>query len=216
MAPYNSMPKWGCERIEAQERFTPRPSHPLQSMVGYDCGHLFASVHDQLVSRYARRLATSSPSCALLAACQASAVSRAENVGRTRPLDAWLEHRLARALRPQGGLLGWPSAGRMGGRGSVADLATPPRTGHALWWGMAVSHPSGGRRSLWPKKGGKASLSPGVSASGLPCGLPRGTSIVSPWPFACFGAQLLRRLRRKMPWSVRWGSPLCPLRGPHG
>jgi hypothetical protein len=126
MTPYKSMPKWGCDRIEAQERFTQSHSHPVQRMVGYACGHLFASGHSHLVARYARRLATSSPSCALLADGHASAVARAENGGRTRPLDAGLEHRLALAPRAQGGLLGGPSAGRMVGRGSVADLATPP------------------------------------------------------------------------------------------
>jgi len=45
----------------------------------------------------------------------------------------------------------------------------PPRTGYSILWGMAVSNPSGGRRIPWPKKGGKASISPGFSASGLPC-----------------------------------------------
>src|SRR5207302_323687 len=57
MTPYKSMPKWGCDRIEAQERFTHRHSHPLQRLVGDDCGHLFASVRHHLVSWYARRLA---------------------------------------------------------------------------------------------------------------------------------------------------------------
>jgi hypothetical protein len=44
----------------------------------------------------------------------------------------------------------------------------PPQTGYAILWGMAGTHPSGGRSIPWPNKGGKASLSPGVSASGLP------------------------------------------------
>src|SRR4029453_10063681 len=118
MTPYKSMPKWGCDRIEAQERFTHSHSHLLQSMVGYDCGHLFASVHYHLVSRYARRLAPSSPSCPLLAVFYVSAVCSAEN---------------------------------------------------AMCGGVAVSNPRGGRRIPWPKKGGKASISPGFSASGLPC-----------------------------------------------
>src|SRR5262245_44781936 len=43
------MPKWGCDRIETQERFTHSHSHPFQSMVGYDCGHLFASVRHHYV-----------------------------------------------------------------------------------------------------------------------------------------------------------------------
>src|SRR5438093_5994065 len=93
-------------------------------MVGYDCDYLFAPVRHSPFSWYARCLETSSSSCALLAYCHASAVSRAENLGRARPLDAGLDHRLALTPRAQGGLLGYPSAGNVVGRGSPADLAT--------------------------------------------------------------------------------------------
>ena len=124
-------------------------------MVGYDCGHLFASVRHHLVSRYARRLAPSSPSCALLAHCHASAVSRAENVGRTRPLDAWLDHRLALAPRAQGGLLGCPSAGRMVGRGSVADLATPQGRDTPSCGRWQCQTQAGDAESLGPKRAKK-------------------------------------------------------------
>src|SRR5215212_9235282 len=48
MTPYKSKPKMTSDKIGAQERFTHGHSHPLQGMVCYDCGHLFASVrHDQ-------------------------------------------------------------------------------------------------------------------------------------------------------------------------
>src|SRR4029453_1998225 len=155
MTPYKSRPKWGYDRIEVQERFTPSHSHLLQSMVGYDCSHLFASVHQHLVSRYARRLVPSSPSCALWADCHASAVPRAENVGRTRPLDASLHHRLALAPRAQGRLLGGASGGRMVGRGSVADLATTQGRDTASGGGWQCQTQAGDAESLGPKRAEK-------------------------------------------------------------
>src|SRR5262245_3359374 len=67
----------------------------------------------------------SSPSQAVLAHRHASPVSGAENLRRTGPLDAGLDHRLALAPRAQSGVLGCPSAGDdVVGRGSPADLAT--------------------------------------------------------------------------------------------
>src|SRR5215813_14406020 len=155
MTPYKSMPTWGCDRIEAQERFMPSHSPPLQSLVGYDCGHLFASVRHHLVSRYAWRLAPSSPAGALLADGHASAVSRAENVGRTRPLDAGCDHGVALAPRAQGGLLGCPSAGRLVGRRSVADLATPQGRDTPSGGGWQCQTQAGDAESLGPKRAEK-------------------------------------------------------------
>src|SRR4030095_76277 len=65
MTPYKSKPKDAYARIGTQERLTHRYSHPLQGMVCYDCGPLFAPVRHDPFSWYAWRLATSSPSCTL-------------------------------------------------------------------------------------------------------------------------------------------------------
>jgi hypothetical protein len=129
-------------------------------MVGYDCDYLFASVRYYLVSRYARRLATSSPSCALLADCHASAVSRAENFGRTRPLDAWLDHRLALAPRAQGCLLGCPSAGRMVGVAEALQTLPPPKDGTLHLVGDGSVKPKRGTQNPLAQKGRKSEHQP--------------------------------------------------------
>src|SRR5215471_12380062 len=45
----------------------------------------------------------------------------------------------------------------------------PPKTVSSMLWVTGVTNPSGARRIPWPKKGGKASIIPGFSASGSPC-----------------------------------------------
>src|SRR3954452_1634184 len=127
MTPYKSKPKMTSDKIGAQERFTHGHSHPLQGMVCYDCGHLFASVRHDPFSRYARCLETPSPSRALLAHRHASPLSRAENIGRAGPLDSELDHGLAFSPCAQGGLLEYPSAAGVVGAGSLQRLATTPR-----------------------------------------------------------------------------------------
>src|SRR5215467_7289835 len=95
MTPYKSKLKVTSETIGAQEHCTHDHSHPVQSRVCYDCGDLFASVRHDPFSRYARGLATPSPSRALLAHRHASPLARAEHLGGTGPLDAGLDHGLA-------------------------------------------------------------------------------------------------------------------------
>ena len=159
MTSYKSKPKDAYARIGTQERLTHRYSHPLQGMVCYDCGHLFAPVRHDPFSWYAWRLATSSPSCTLLAYCHASPVSRAENPGRTRPLDAGFDHGVALSPRAQGRLLGCPCAGRVVGRRSAATLP-PPKDGTLHLVGDGSVKPKRGTQNPLAQKGRKSEHQP--------------------------------------------------------
>src|SRR5918911_2639178 len=134
MMPYKSTSKWGCDRLGAQVHRPHGYFPPLQSMVCYDCRHVRAPLWHDPVSRDARHLEKSSSPPPVLAGLHASPVSRAENLGRAGPLDAGLAHGLALAPRPQGGLLEYPSAGRVVGPGSLPHLATP-QGWHPVSWG---------------------------------------------------------------------------------
>jgi hypothetical protein len=90
MTPYKSMSKRGCDRIGPQQCPTHGHPHPLHSAVCYDHGHLFAPFCHDPVSRDARHLEKPSSPHPVLAGVHASPLSRAENLGRTRPLDARL------------------------------------------------------------------------------------------------------------------------------
>jgi hypothetical protein len=161
MTPYKSRPTGRGDSIEAQERFTPSHSPPLQRMVGYDGGHLFASVRSYLVARYAWRLATSSPACALLAACHASAVSRAANVGRPRPLDAGCAHGVAlgRVLKAAYGdvhlLVAWWVA-------EALQPLPPPKDGPLHLVGDGSVTPKRGTQHPLAPKGRKSAPQPWV------------------------------------------------------
>src|SRR5215831_11943687 len=85
--------------------------HLFPGAACYGHGHLFAPVRHAPVSRYARYVERSSSSHPVLVGFRASAVPRAENLGRAGPLDAGLDHRLALSPRAQRGLLEYPSAG---------------------------------------------------------------------------------------------------------
>jgi len=142
------MSQWICDSIGAQERLTQGHSYPLQDMVGADGAYRFAPVRHAPFAWDARCLATSSSAWALGASCQASAVARAENLGRARPLDAGIDHRLALAPRAQGGLGGYPSAGTVVGRGSPAALATAQGRDACSRGGWACDTPAGDAPSL--------------------------------------------------------------------
>src|SRR2546428_13776412 len=88
MTPYKSMSKGTWDRIGPQECPTHGHSHPLHGAVCYDHGHLFAPFGHAPVSRDARHLEKPSSPHPVLAGVHASPVPRAENLGRTRPLDA--------------------------------------------------------------------------------------------------------------------------------
>src|SRR4029450_10959636 len=134
MTPYKSMSKWVCDRMGAQAHRTHGDFPPLQSMVGYDCRHLLALLCHDPVSRNARPLEKPSSPPPLLAALHASPLPRAENLGRACPLAAGLDHGLALAPRPQGGLLEYPSADSVVGPGSLPPLATAQGR-HPVSWG---------------------------------------------------------------------------------
>src|SRR6266566_7341006 len=124
MTPYKSMLKWVCDRMGAQAHRTHGDFPPLQSMVCYDCRHLLALLCHDPVSRNARHLEKPSSPPPLLACLHASPLPRAENLRRACPLDTGLDHGLALAPRPQGGLLAYPSADSVVGPGSLQHLAT--------------------------------------------------------------------------------------------
>src|SRR5574341_148306 len=124
MTPYKSMSKRGCDRIGPQQCPTHGHSHPLHSVVCYDHDHLFAPFCHDPVSRDARHLEKPSSPHPVLAGVHASPVSRAENLGRTRPLDASPGHGLALSPSAQGELLECPCAGGVVGPGSPQHLAT--------------------------------------------------------------------------------------------
>src|SRR5215813_7578546 len=90
----------------------------------YGHSYLLAPVRHPAVSRQARHVEKSSPAPPVVAHRDASPGSGAEDLGGTGPLDTSLDHRLALAPRAQSGVLGYPGAGRVVGRGSAADLAT--------------------------------------------------------------------------------------------
>src|SRR5215467_11353233 len=76
----------------------------------HDPGHLFAPFCHDLVSRHARPLEKPASLHPVLAGLHASPVPRAENPGRTGPLDASPSHGVALSPYAQGDLLGRPSA----------------------------------------------------------------------------------------------------------
>src|SRR5215470_20232046 len=123
MTPYKSMSKWVCDRIGTQEHLTHGHFPPLQSMVCYDCRHLRAPLCHDPVSRDAWHLEKPSSPHPVLAGLHASPLPRAENLGRACPLDPSPGDRLALSSRAEGGLLGYPFAGGMGGPGSPEHLA---------------------------------------------------------------------------------------------
>ena len=86
---------------------------------------LFARFRDIPVSWYAWGLEESPPPASVLAYCDASPLSRAQNVGRIRPLDTSGGDIVALATLAQGDLLGCPWAGGMVGAPSSQHLATP-------------------------------------------------------------------------------------------
>src|SRR5438445_8674418 len=124
MTPYKSMSKRGCARIGPQACPTHGHSHPLHSVVCDDHGHLFAPVCHHPVSRDARYLEKPASPHPVLAGVYASPVPRAENLGRTRPLDTSPDHGLALSSSAQGELLEYPCAGGMVGPGGPEHLAT--------------------------------------------------------------------------------------------
>ena len=136
MTPYKSMSKWVCDRIEAQEPHTHGYFPPLQSMVCDDCHHLRAPLCHDPVSRDARHLEKPSSPHPVLAGLPASPLPRAENLGRTCPLDSGLDHGLALAPRAEGGLLEYPGTHLR--RDTVipqwfqASKATATSDGHAV------------------------------------------------------------------------------------
>src|SRR2546425_4915577 len=135
MTPYKSMSKGTCERIGPQECPTHGHSHPLHGAVCSDHGHLFAPFCHDPVSRNARHLEKPSSPPPLLAGLHASPLPRAENLRRACPLDTGLDHGLALAPRPQGGLLEYPSADSVVGPGSLQHLATAQGRNTVSWGG---------------------------------------------------------------------------------
>src|SRR5262245_8128627 len=109
--------------------------HRFLGAACYGYGHLFAPVRHDPVSRDARHLEKSAPPRSVLAGLHASPVPRAQNLGRTRPLDTGLDHGLALAPRPQGGLLEYPSTARVVGSGRLQYLATAQGRQTLSWRG---------------------------------------------------------------------------------
>src|SRR5947208_3915700 len=107
-----------CARIGPQECLTSGPFHPLHGMACYGRGHLLAPVCHHTISRDARYLEKPPSPHPVLAGLHASPVPRAENLGRTRPLDASPGQGVALSPSAEGQLLACPSAGGMVGPGS--------------------------------------------------------------------------------------------------
>ena len=148
-------PVWQCDRMPSQTQRISGAPHSCYGAASHGHCYLFAPVRHDPVSRYARHLERSSPSRPVLAHCHASPVSRAENLGRTGPLDAGLDHRLALSPRAQGRLLGCPCAGGVVGRGSAADLATTQGRDTPSGGGWQCQTQAGDAESLGPKRAEK-------------------------------------------------------------
>jgi hypothetical protein len=65
--------------------------------------------------------------------------------------DTGLDHGLALAPRPQGGLLEYPSAGSVVGPGSLPHLATAPGRHTVSWRGWEGETQAGDKESHGPK-----------------------------------------------------------------
>src|SRR2546429_3825340 len=102
--------------MTTQEGLLPCHLHPLHGAVCYGYGHLFAPFRHHPVSWYARHLERSSPPHAVLAGLHAGPVPRAQNLGRTGPLDPCPGHSVALSPFAQGELLACASAGGVVGR----------------------------------------------------------------------------------------------------
>src|SRR5688500_2183502 len=101
------------------------PRHLFESAACNDPCDLFARFRDRPLSWYAWGLEESSPPPAVLAYCYARPLSRAQNLGRTRPLDASRGNVVALAACAQGNLLGRPCIGGLVGADGPEHLAAP-------------------------------------------------------------------------------------------
>src|SRR2546425_161540 len=119
-----------CERIGPQECPTHGHSHPLHGAVCSDHGHLFAPFCHDPVSRDARHLEKPSSPHPVLAGLHASPLPRAENLGRTLPLDPGGHHRVAFPPLGEGELLACASAAGVVGPRSAQHLAAVRAWGH--------------------------------------------------------------------------------------
>jgi hypothetical protein len=130
MTPYKLVSKGACERIGPQECPTPGHSPPLHGAVYYAHGHLVAPFCHAPVSWDARHLEKPSSPHAVLASLPASSLPRAENLGRTRPLDAGLPPRLAVPPRAESERLACPCPrGADGALSLVGDGRHKPKRG---------------------------------------------------------------------------------------
>src|SRR4029434_3058105 len=111
--------------MTSQTRRISGAPHSFHWAACYAHPHLGARVSHGPVSRDAREVEKPASPPPLLAGLHAGPLPRAENLGRTRPLDASPGHGVALSPSAEGQLLECPSAGGMVGPGSPRDLAAP-------------------------------------------------------------------------------------------
>src|SRR5215472_14529737 len=125
--------------------------HSLHGAACYAHHHLCAPVRHGPVSRDAWHVEKSASPRPLLAGLHTGPLPRAENLGRTRPLDASPGHGVALAPSAEGRLLEYPSAGGMVGPGSLQHLATAQGRHTVSWRGWECETQAGDKESHGPK-----------------------------------------------------------------